>query len=108
MRPFDPIEKLAATVSTSKGGAGNLVFVNGFGETQEVWAEVASAFSAEFRIVAFDPAGTGRTPPEAFSQHRYLNLRSYARGLGSSDRPNSPNTSLHAEANRTQAGAVRA
>lgn len=81
MQPFDPIEKLAATVSKSKDGGRTLVFVNGFGETQEVWAEVASAFSADFRIVAFDHAGTGRTPPEAFSQHRYLNLRSYARDL---------------------------
>lgn len=81
MQPFDPIEKLAATVWKSNAGGQPLLFVNGFGETQEVWADVAAAFSTDFRIVTFDHAGTGRTPPGVFSQHRYLNLRAYARDL---------------------------
>jgi sigma-B regulation protein RsbQ len=81
MRSFDPIEKLAATTVQSAHGLGTLVFVNGFGETQEVWGDVASAFAADFDIVTFDHAGTGRAPAAAFSHHRYLNLRAYAQDL---------------------------
>lgn len=81
MKQFDPIEKLAATVSDSGGSSRAIVFVNGFGETQVVWHDIASAFANAFRIVTYDHAGTGGAPSEAFSQHRYLNLRAYARDL---------------------------
>lgn len=82
MQPLDPIEKVAAQVFGSKDGAKTLVLVNGFGETQEVWADVVARLPPDLRIVTFDHAGTGRASAAAFSQHRYLNLGPYARDLG--------------------------
>ena len=55
-----------------------MVFVHGFGTDQTAWKDVASAFSDDHQIVLLDNAGAGRSAPDAFVQHRYLNLHQYA------------------------------
>jgi sigma-B regulation protein RsbQ len=61
-------------------GTPTIVFVHGFGSDQRVWRDVASAFP-DCRLVLLDNAGAGRSPDEAFVQHRYLGLDQYARDV---------------------------
>lgn len=81
MSHADPIEKRRAAVTGNASAEKTLVFVNGFGEDQSAWMHVAPAFARDFRLVTFDHAGTGGTAGGAFPQHRYLNLRAYARDM---------------------------
>ncbi len=55
-----------------------IVFVHGFGTDQQAWREVAATFERDWRVVLLDNVGSGGTPPEAFAQHRYLDLERYA------------------------------
>ena len=58
-----------------------MVFVHGFGTDQTAWRDVVPAFCSDYRILLLDNAGAGRSAPEAFVQHRYLALRTYAADL---------------------------
>lgn len=81
MEALDPLVKNCVTVTGKPDAARTIVFVHGLGTDQTAWADVAAAFKDDFRIVLFDNAGAGRSIPEAFVQHRYLNLRTYAKDL---------------------------
>jgi sigma-B regulation protein RsbQ len=78
---MDPLVRNRVTVTGNRKAARTLVFVHGFGTDQFAWAGVAGEFERDWRIVLLDNAGTGRSPPEAFVQHRYLTLRAYATDL---------------------------
>ena len=78
---IDPIKRNNVSVSGNLAAGQSIVFVHGFGTDQHAWEAVAKAFSRDFRIVLLDNVGAGASAPEAFVQHRYLNLQQYAKDL---------------------------
>lgn len=81
MNPLDPIRRNNVTVTGRLDAPHTLVFVHGFGTDQNVWQGVQTAFAQRYRMVLLDNVGAGRSAPEAFRQHRYLNLRTYVSDL---------------------------
>lgn len=78
MADADPLIKNNVTVTGKLDADRTMVFLHGFGTDQSVWGQIAPAFAADFRLVLLDHVGAGRSVPEAFAQHRYLNLSGYA------------------------------
>ncbi len=76
-----PITRNNVTVVGNPTAAQTLVFVHGLGNDQTAWRAVAEPFKADFRIVLLDNVGAGKSDPQAFQQHLYLNLRHYATDL---------------------------
>ncbi|MEH0166230.1 alpha/beta fold hydrolase [Roseateles microcysteis] len=58
-----------------------LVFVHGFGTSQQAWQAVAQAFESSHRLVLLNNAGCGAGAGLGAQRHRYLNLRAYAEDL---------------------------
>ncbi|WP_265943946.1 alpha/beta fold hydrolase [Dechloromonas sp. A34] len=81
LNTLDPLRKNNATVVGNREASQSIVFVHGFGTDQSVWQDVAASFMDDYRVVLFDNVGAGKSPPEAFVQHRYLNLDTYATDL---------------------------
>lgn len=79
--PLDPLRRNNVVVAGNPAAAQTAVFVHGFGTDQSVWRELAREFEAGMRLVLLDNVGAGGSLPEAFVQHRYLNLRAYAADL---------------------------
>jgi sigma-B regulation protein RsbQ len=79
--PLDPLRKNNVVVAGNGSADDTIVFLHGFGTDQSAWREVAHEFEARHRLVFLDNVGAGGSPPEAFVQHRYLNLRAYAADL---------------------------
>lgn len=77
----DPLTKNNVTRIGNPKAKQAIVFVHGFGTDQSAWSEVAAPFLNDFEVVLFDSAGAGKSAPEAFVQHRYLNLHAYADDL---------------------------
>ena len=80
---------LAATGTTSavqrhavrvlgRAGARPVVFLHGFGSSQEMWHRVVPAFAAEHRVVLVDHAGSGNADPAAYDRARHSSLDGYA------------------------------
>lgn len=78
MALIEPILKNAVTVTGNRDAAITMLFINGFGTDQNVWAEITKAFADEFRLVLLDNAGTGHAMREGYIQSHYLNLNAYA------------------------------
>lgn len=78
---LDPLIKNHVTVTGNVNAGRTLVFVHGFGTDQTVWCHLVEAFAKDYRIVLLDNVGAGRSLPEAFVQHRYLNLQGYVQDL---------------------------
>lgn len=74
------IERHALTLAGAPTAKRALVFSHGFGTDQGTWATLAAALAKDHRLVLYDLAGAG-DPSRPFEQHRYLNLRAYARDL---------------------------
>lgn len=81
MNSRDPLRRNNVTVTGRLDAEHTLVFVHGFGTDQSAWRAVQTAFSQEFRVVLLDNVGAGQSDPQAFRQHRYLNLRTYVSDL---------------------------
>jgi sigma-B regulation protein RsbQ len=81
MRDVDPIKRNNVTVIGNPDADRSMIFIHGFGTDQTAWREVVETFLRDFRVILFDNVGAGRSMPEAFVQHRYLNLHSYAADL---------------------------
>jgi len=81
MSGLDPITRNCVTVRGNTAAPRTMVHVHGFGTDQSCWSSVAAAFERDYRIVLLDNAGAGSSPPEAFNQHRYLDLEGYADDL---------------------------
>jgi sigma-B regulation protein RsbQ len=55
-----------------------IVFAHGFGCDQNMWRHVVPAFEDEFRVVAFDHVGAGRSHLPSYDPQRYSSLAGYA------------------------------
>lgn len=77
----DPLKRNNVTVTGNLTAERSIVFVHGLGTDQHAWRDVAFPFMSDFRIVLLDNVGAGESDPNAFSQHRYLNLNQYATDL---------------------------
>jgi sigma-B regulation protein RsbQ len=58
--------------------ATSMMFAHGFGCDQNMWRDVAPAFSGAFRTVLFDYIGAGGSDLSAYSAKRYASLEGYA------------------------------
>lgn len=58
-----------------------LVFGHGFGCDQQIWRQVAPAFSAQAQVVLFDYMGCGQSDLSAYDAGRYQSLNAYADDL---------------------------
>jgi sigma-B regulation protein RsbQ len=79
-------------VNVSGSGSRAMMFSHGFGCDQSMWAEVARAFEADFKVILFDHVGAGRSDLSAYDSGKYSTLDGYAddvveigRELGLSD-----------------------
>jgi len=68
-------------VQVSGSGTRAMVFAHGFGCDQNMWRFVAPAFESDFRVIAFDHVGAGRSDLAAFDPDKYANLQGYAGDL---------------------------
>jgi sigma-B regulation protein RsbQ len=55
-----------------------VVFVHGFGCSQEVWRHVIPYFEKEYKVVAFDHVGAGQSDLSAYDRGKYDSLHGYA------------------------------
>ena len=55
-----------------------MMFSHGFGCDQHMWAEVARAFEADFKVILFDHVGAGRSDLSAYDSRKYSTLDGYA------------------------------
>jgi len=58
-----------------------LVFMHGFGCSQETWRFVTPRFVDDYRVIVFDHVGSGRSDWSAYDFARYDSLHSYADDL---------------------------
>jgi sigma-B regulation protein RsbQ len=65
------------TVSGNPDGP-PMVFVHGFGGSQESWSFVAPEFEADYRVVVFDHVGAGSSDLAAYNRGKYDSLHGYA------------------------------
>jgi len=77
----NPLTRHAVTIRGNLDAPSTMLFVHGFGTDQTVWDAITPAFEGEHRVVLLDLAGSGRSHPESFQPHRYLNLRAFARDV---------------------------
>jgi sigma-B regulation protein RsbQ len=62
-------------------GSQPLLFAHGFGCDQSMWRLVAPAFEADYRVILFDLAGSGRADPAAYDRARHSSLAGYAQDV---------------------------
>ena len=55
-----------------------MLFAHGFGYDQNMWRYVAPQFEEDYRVVAFDHVGAGRSDHTAYSPGKYATLGGYA------------------------------
>jgi sigma-B regulation protein RsbQ len=74
------IEKIVRRNNIQVWGEGEqpMVFAHGFGCDQNMWRYVTPAFENEYKIVAFDYVGAGKSDWSAYNPERYSNLNGYA------------------------------
>lgn len=65
-------------VNDSATEAQPMVFAHGFGCDQQMWRLVTPSFQDDFRIVAFDHVGAGRSDLSAYRPAKYSTLKGYA------------------------------
>lgn len=71
----DIIKRYAVTIL---GNAPNtLVFANGLGTNQKIWASIFPHFEKDFRLVTFDYLGVGASDRTAYRQERYQDLHGF-------------------------------
>ncbi|MCU1437537.1 MAG: alpha/beta hydrolase [Naasia sp.] len=58
-----------------------IVFVHGFGCSQEMWRDVAPSFAAEHRVILLDQVGAGASDTAAYERRKYDSLHGYATDL---------------------------
>jgi sigma-B regulation protein RsbQ len=59
-------------------GARPIVFMHGFGCSQEAWTRVTPYFTDDFHVVAFDNVGVGGSDLAAYDRSKYDSLHGYA------------------------------
>lgn len=81
MLTIDPIKKNNVVMKGNLYARETIIFSNGFGTEQAVWEQVMAPFLADYRIILYDLAGSGKADMQSFSAHKYDSLRSYADDL---------------------------
>jgi len=81
MREVSPLVKNCVAVTGKIDAARSMLFVHGFGTDQRVWADIASEFRKDYRLILCDNAGAGHSSPDFFVASRYQTLHGYARDL---------------------------
>lgn len=77
----DPLVKNNVKVTGNMAADRSMVFVHGFGTDQSAWRDIYTPYLADYRIILLDNVGAGKSPPEFFVQHHYLDLRRYVTDL---------------------------
>jgi sigma-B regulation protein RsbQ len=62
-------------------GTQPLLFAHGFGCDQNMWRYVTPAFEEDYRVIAFDYVGSGRSDMSAYDRERYGTLQGYAQDV---------------------------
>jgi sigma-B regulation protein RsbQ len=65
-------------VLTGRGDAPVVMLAHGFGCDQNMWRLVAPGLAKDFRVLAFDHVGSGRSDLSAWRPERYATLDGYA------------------------------
>jgi sigma-B regulation protein RsbQ len=68
-------------VHVSGIGKATIVFAHGFGCDQNMWRLLAPQYTRDFRVVAFDHVGSGRSDLSAYDRIKYNSLNGYADDL---------------------------
>ena len=68
-------------VKISGKGSQPMVFAHGFGCDHNMWRFVIPAFENDYRIIAFDYVGAGKSDASAYNVERYSNLNGYAQDI---------------------------
>lgn len=67
-------------ISVTGQGRRTLVFGNGFGTVQSIWAPIVADLAADHRVITFDCAGSSGNP-EVWQRARHTRLEGYAEDL---------------------------
>lgn len=62
-------------------GEETIIFAHGFGCSQHMWRDVASAFEKDYRVVLFDYVGAGGSDLRAYDSNKYSTLAGYAQDI---------------------------
>jgi sigma-B regulation protein RsbQ len=68
-------------VKVSGNGNQSMLFAHGFGCDQNMWRFVIPAFQKDYKIVAFDYVGSGKSEVASYNKERYSNLNGYAQDI---------------------------
>jgi sigma-B regulation protein RsbQ len=68
-------------IRVSGQGKQPMMFAHGYGCDQSMWRLVAPSFEADYRVILFDLAGSGRSDPAAYDRHRHSSLLGYAEDM---------------------------
>jgi sigma-B regulation protein RsbQ len=68
-------------VKQSGRGTQPMLFAHGFGCDQNMWRYVTKAFEDDYRIIAFDYVGSGKSDLSAYDPERYASLDGYTRDV---------------------------
>ena len=77
----DPLVKNNVKVTGNLAAERTMVLVHGFGTDQTAWRDIMAPYLADYRVILLDNVGAGKSPPAAFVQHHYLDLRRYVADL---------------------------
>lgn len=58
-----------------------MVFAHGYGCDQHVWIDIASSFENDYKLVAFDYVGAGKSDLTAYNKERYSTLDGYTEDI---------------------------
>lgn len=65
-------------IRISGQGQQPMLFAHGFGCDQSMWRYIIPAFEANYRTIAFDHVGSGRSEIGAYEENKYSTLHGYA------------------------------
>jgi sigma-B regulation protein RsbQ len=68
-------------VNVTGQGTQAIVFVHGFGCTQDDWRKVAPSFERDYRVVRYDLTGCGDSERDAYDLERHHSLQGHATDL---------------------------
>ena len=68
-------------VRVSGRGSQPMLFAHGFGCDQNMWRYITPAFEDDYRVIAFDYVGSGRSDLQAYDAKRYGSLEGYAQDV---------------------------
>lgn len=73
-----PVDVIARNNVLVSGRGQPMLFVHGFGCSQEMWRFVAPEFEDDHQVVVFDQVGAGHSDLSAYDRRKYDSLHGYA------------------------------